>query len=176
MKITIAGTPGSGKSTVGKLLAKKLNYGYYDVGQLRRDIAEKRGISLEQLNVIGEKEDWTDKEVDNSIKLVGQKQDNIVVVGRTAFHFVPDSLKVFLECDLEVGAKRIFKGKKRSTEHYYSFEDAVKRLKERVESDKERYLKYYSLDPYNKKHFDLIIDTTNLSIKQVLDKILDFVE
>ncbi|MBT3304047.1 AAA family ATPase [Candidatus Woesearchaeota archaeon] len=176
MKITIAGTPGSGKSTVGKLLAKQLNYSYYDVGGLRREIARKRGITIEQLNVIGETESWTDTEVDNSIKEMGKKQDDIVVVGRTAFHFIPDSLKVFLECDLEAGAKRIFKGKKRATENYYSLQSAIKKLKERIDSDKARYKKYYNLDPYNKTNFDLMIDSTNLTIKEVMNKILDFIE
>lgn len=176
MKITIAGTPGSGKSTIGKLLAAKLNYNYYDVGKLRRNIAKKRGISIEQLNTIGETEDWTDTEVDNSIQLIGNKQDNIVVVGRIAFHFIPDSLKVFLECNIETGAKRIFKGKKRATEHYYSLQSAIKKIKERTASDKARYKKHYNLDPYNKAQFDLTINASNLTIQEVLNKILDFIE
>ncbi len=176
MKITIAGTPGSGKSTVGKLLADRLNYNYYDVGKLRRELAKKQGLTIEQLNSLGEKDDWTDKKVDDSISKLGKKQDNIVVVGRLAFHFIPDSIKLFLECNLEIGAKRIFEGKKRATEHYYSINSAIKKIKERNDSDKARYEKYYNLNPYNKAKFDLVVDTSDLTIKEVLNKLLDFIE
>jgi len=86
------------------------------------------------------------------------------------------SIKLFLECNLEIGAKRIFEGKKRATEHYYSINSAIKKIKERNDSDKARYEKYYNLNPYNKAKFDLVVDTSDLTIKEVLNKLLDFIE
>ena len=40
--ITISGSPASGKSTLAKMLAKKLNYKYLHTGILFRALAKKR--------------------------------------------------------------------------------------------------------------------------------------
>ena len=68
MKITISGTPGSGKSTIGKLVSKKLKLKYYDVGNMRRKMAKDMGLTIQEFNKLGEKKSFTDKEVDNKIK------------------------------------------------------------------------------------------------------------
>ena len=46
MIITISGIAGSGKSTVAKLLAKKLNCKHYSVGDFMRQIAKEKNIPL----------------------------------------------------------------------------------------------------------------------------------
>ena len=97
MIITISGNPGSGKNTVGEMLAKELKYEYIVMGDIRRQIAEDRGISLADLNKSDEESGETDKIVDDKLVQIGKEQDNIVVVGRVGFHFIPDSFKIFLE-------------------------------------------------------------------------------
>ena len=50
MNITIDGPGGSGKSTVAKLIAKKLSFSYLDTGAMYRAIAYyalKKGVSVE---------------------------------------------------------------------------------------------------------------------------------
>jgi len=174
MKITISGTPGSGKSTMGKLLAEKLNYTYYDMGEVRRELAKKHKMTLEELNKLGEREDWTDTQADALSVEIGKKHDNFVFVARLAYHFIPGSVKIYLECDIKEGAKRIFKDK-RTGEKYESIKEMEKKLNERMESDKLRYLKYYDINPYNKSNYDIVIDTTFLSVEEVLERILDVV-
>lgn len=44
MIITISGYPGSGKSTIADIIAKKLKLKRYSVGNFRRELAKKRGI------------------------------------------------------------------------------------------------------------------------------------
>jgi cytidylate kinase len=95
MIITISGNPGSGKNTVGEMLAKELKYEYIVMGDIRRQIAEDRGISLADLNKSDEESGETDKIVDDKLVQIGKEQDNIVVVGRVGFHFIPDSLRYF---------------------------------------------------------------------------------
>jgi cytidylate kinase len=46
MIISIGGTHGSGKSTIAKMLAKKLNWPHYYMGGLRRETAKKKGLTL----------------------------------------------------------------------------------------------------------------------------------
>ncbi len=175
MKITISGTPGSGKSVVGKRLAEELGYNYYDVGGIRRQIAKEHNLTLEELNKIGEKFDWTDKRADSITADIGKKQDNFIFVGRLAYHFIPDSLKVFIKCSLVIGAERIHKDS-RDTESYETVEHAVEKLKRRVASDVMRYQKYYGLDHTDESQYDLVIDSSHLTIEEVIDAIMAHVE
>ena len=46
MIIAISGKAGSGKSTIAELLAKKLKLKHYSIGNLMREMAKKKNISL----------------------------------------------------------------------------------------------------------------------------------
>src|SRR3989338_5108791 len=98
MKLTIAGTPGSGKSSVARIIAKKLRLKHYSVGDFMRLIARKRKITLLKLM----KQAETDKgKIDNELDAFQIKlraADNFVIDSRLGFHFIPDSFKVFLFC------------------------------------------------------------------------------
>ena len=109
MIITVSGKAGSGKSTLVKSLAKKLKLKSYDIGDLRGRLAMERGLTIDELNEIAKKEDWTDREVDKITEKLGKTEDNFVVGGWVAFHFIPNSIKIFLDVELGEGAKRIFK-------------------------------------------------------------------
>lgn len=171
MIITLSGLPGSGKSTIGKELAKQLDYKFYSIGDLRGKIAVERGLTIDELNEIGKKEDWTDKRVDDYQKELGETEDNLIFDGRISFHFIPQSFKVFLDVDLKEAAKRIFKNQRTDEKPVDSEKELEKILKNRIENDKQRYLKYYKLDYLNESHYDLIIDTTNLTVEQIVEKI-----
>ena len=179
MIITLSGLPGSGKSTVAKILAEKLGYKRYYMGGIRRDAAKKTGMTIEEFNKLGEKDFSTDKMVDDLLVKIGKEEDNLVVDGRTAFHFIPNSIKVFLDVDLKEGARRIFEEKKQKNERNEkpteSVEDELKNLKERMASDEKRYMKYYGFECYDKKHYDLVVDTTKIKPEQAAEKILEFV-
>jgi cytidylate kinase len=45
MIITLSGYPGSGKSTAGKLLAAKLGYNRYSIGDLQRRLAAEHNLT-----------------------------------------------------------------------------------------------------------------------------------
>ncbi len=49
MIITLMGTPGAGKSTLGRLLAQKLGYKQYSMGDLQRRIAQEHGWTINEL-------------------------------------------------------------------------------------------------------------------------------
>jgi len=180
MIITISGKPGSGKSTVAKRLAADLGYRYEDMGFKRRKMAEARGITLEELNVIGEREDWTDKEVDEYQKRLGEEEDNLVISGWTSFHFIPNSVKIFLEVNEEAGSHRIHTDSKavRNTEakQFSTLEDVRKSVRERMASSSRRYMKYYGIDIYDPKHYDLFLDTSNLTIEEEYQQVYAFVK
>lgn len=173
MQISICGTPGSGKSTVARIIAEKLHYRYYSVGALRRQMAEKRGLTIFEFNQL--KED-TDTEFDNIQKKMGETEDNFVIEGRLSFHFVPKSLKFFFKTDMGKAAERVFKDQRSSEKKYNSMEEARNEMQERMDNDKRRYKMHYNLDPYAEKQFDYVIDTTGISIEEVADKVMEAIK
>ncbi|MFH1978582.1 MAG: (d)CMP kinase [Candidatus Aenigmatarchaeota archaeon] len=175
MIITISGKAGSGKSSVGKIVAERLGYQHYSIGDLRGKMASDRRISLAEFNKIGEKEDFTDKEVDDYVKKLGETEDNLVVDGRLCFYFIPQSIKVFITANLEKRAQRVFQDE-RIDEKFKDLEETKKALEEREESDLFRYKKYYNLDHLAEKHYDIIVDSSHITAEQVAEKVIEFIE
>jgi CMP/dCMP kinase len=175
MIITVAGNPGSGKSSLVREIAEKLGIKRHSVGNFRREMARKRGMTLAQLNALGEKEEFTDKEADDWQINIGKTEDNFIIEGRLSYHFIPNSIKIFLDVSPQVGSRRIMH-EKREEELMGHQEEAIKMWHERVDSDIKRYKKYYNINPYDKKHFDLVIDTTSLSKEETLKKVLEFIK
>jgi len=179
--ITISGDPGSGKSTIAQKLAKKLKAKRIYVGEIRRKLAQKRGLTLDQLNKYAETHPETDVNIDKKVAKEARrlaKKHPVIVEGRIQFYFIPESFKIYIKVRLEKGAKRIWRQyqKKetlaRQTEaKYNSLADVKKEIKNRIASDKKRYKKYYGLDHTKKSHYDFILDTTNLTPKQQFTKI-----
>ncbi len=171
MIISISGAQGSGKSTMAKKLATDLNWPRYYIGELRRNAALKRGMTLAEYNILGEKDPKTDTEVDIYQKKLGEKEDNFIIEGRTSWHFIPHSFKIYIDVEMEIGAERIWKhlqkdNKRNEDSNLNELEDVVESLKNRLESDRKRYLKYYNIDVHNQKHYDFIIDTSKLTIEK----------
>lgn len=175
MIITISGYPGSGKSTVGTLLAKKLQYRFVSMGDLRGEIAMEHGMTIDELNKLGETEDWTDKKTDQKL-IASAKQDNTVFDSRTAFYFLPHSLKVFLDVSPDEGAQRILRDPRSDERAGKDREEQQRFLQQRIASDKKRYRTYYGFDFEQKNHYDLWIDTTHRTPGEVVNIILTEVD
>lgn len=181
MIISIGGNPGSGKSTVAKQVAKKLNLKHYSSGDLQRRFAKEKGLTIEELGELETKDEKTDKEVDNYVSEITEKEDNLVIDGWIAFHFAKNSVKVFLECDEDIGAKRIYndtvENKRDASERKAeSFEKAKEIMIERQKTNRERWKRYYDVDFLDRSKYDLVIDTTDISAEQAADKIVEFVK
>ncbi|HJO02066.1 MAG: cytidylate kinase family protein [Candidatus Woesearchaeota archaeon] len=171
MIITISGKAGSGKSTAAKELAKKLKLKHYSIGDLMRQIAKEKNMSLNELSKSAEKDKSIDLALDKKQIELRDKTD-FVIDGRLTAYFIPyANLKVFLECNDKVRAERILKDK-REDEKSKSINEITKKIKKREQSERKRYKKLYNVDYYDKKLYDLIIDTTNLNINGVLEKII----
>jgi len=120
-------------------------------------------------------------EVDEYQKKLAEKFDDFIIEGRTSWHFIPRSLKIFLDVDEREGAKRVFNELKQ-TDHrnedknLNTLEEVLKSHRARRQSDIKRYKKYYDIDIYNNANYDLCLDTTGLSIDEVFDKVWNFCE
>ena len=171
MIITVSGKAGSGKSTVAGVLAKKLRLKHHSIGDLMRKIAKEKGMSLIEMGKRAEKDKKIDKELDRKQIELGKKGKNFVIDGRLTAFFIPKAdLKIFLDCDDKVRAERILK-EQRKDEKTKNLGQAVKSIKEREESERKRYKKYYKVDYFNKELYDFVIDTTFTKVNEVVDDI-----
>ncbi|NQU78191.1 cytidylate kinase family protein [Candidatus Woesearchaeota archaeon] len=181
MIITISGIPGSGKTTVANILAERLGLKHYYMGAIRRDIAKQKGITLNELNRLAENDPASDKHVDDYLVNLGKTEDDFIAEGRTASHFIPDSIKIFIAVDPKVGAKRIMKDSAENIDARNEtvgkdVQEMVDLLNERVECDKRRYAKYYNIDIFDRNMYDFWIDTSNMTLDQVVKAVMDFLK
>jgi cytidylate kinase len=51
-------------------------------------------------------------------------------------------------------------------------DEAMRLNRERVESDRRRYVKLYNLDPFSKTNYDMILDTTNKRPEPLVEGVL----
>ena len=175
MIITISGKAGSGKSTVAKLLSEKLKLKHYSIGDLMRAMASEKNISLLELNRQAEDDKSIDFELDRKLKELAKTKDNFVVDGRLTAYFIPQAdVRVFLETDDKVRAERILKDK-REQEKSKNLNEMIGKIRNREDSEKKRYKKYYGVDYMDEKLYNFVIDTTKLNPNEVVGKIIEFV-
>ncbi|MBQ8251677.1 MAG: cytidylate kinase family protein [Alphaproteobacteria bacterium] len=173
--ISLSGMLGSGKSTVGKMLAQKLGYTFYSTGSAQRKIAQERGITTLELNKLSMTDTSIDNQIDGVFKTLVQEEKDFVVDSRLAFFFIPSSFKVKLNIDTKVAAERIFNDKTRTEERaYQSVDEAETDLKTRRALEVERFKNLYHVDIDNEANFDLIIDTTDKTPEEICEKILKY--
>jgi len=180
MIIYISGLPGSGKSTVAKMLAEKLGFERIYMGAIFRKMADQKGVSILELMKMAETDSSIDEEVDKYVAELGRIKDNFIIESRTAFHFIPKSLKVFIKVDPKEGAERIFpdlkKEERKEEDKAKSAAALVQLLKDRTETDRGRYQKYYGIDFLDESNYDLIVDSTKIPPEKAMEKIMVEVE
>jgi len=164
MIITITGTPGAGKTSVAKVLAKRLGIKFYSAGDILEKMAAEKGVTIDEL--ISESDD-ADHEIDGFQKKLGKTEDNIIVEGKIAWRMIPQSFKILVTVREHEGARRIYDDKK-TGEHrtdepdYSSIDEAEKIMKLRVERYVTKFKRLYGIDNYfDPAHYDFVLDTTN---------------
>jgi CMP/dCMP kinase len=175
--ITIAGGPGSGKSTTAKEAARRLGYEHFSSGDLFRRLGEERGVNVRQANQTPGVTEELDRIVDAKLRELGVSGNQLVIDSRTAWHWIPDSFKVFLDLDFSVAAQRILDA---MTEERLASEDIPRdrhkyalELRQRQKTESRRYEAIYNIDPYNPANFDLVIDTTANGVEKVADLVVE---
>lgn len=171
--ITIAGRPGSGKSATSKLVASRLGYDHFSSGDLFRALGEERGLDVLRANRSAEQNADLDHMVDEKLRQIGLEDDNKVIDSRTAWHWMPQSFKVFLDLDLEVAAKRIIANMEpeRMESENVPNDPVVYagQLQERLDSETKRYMNLYEINPYDLGNYDLVVDTAVNNLEQVAE-------
>ncbi|MHA1147026.1 MAG: (d)CMP kinase [Promethearchaeota archaeon] len=175
MILAISGLHGTGKSSVGRRLAEELNIDFYSIGQAFRDLAREKGFSLEEFTSYVEKHPEIDNELDDRIINLAKK-GNIIIDSQLSGFLLKNiaDFRILLTAPIETRVKRM------TLRDESSIEEKIKETKFREKSELERFKKLYNIDIGNndtiKNIFNIIINTENLSIEQVVKKVLNIIK
>jgi len=176
--ITIGGRLGSGKSSTGKLLAEKLGYQRFSMGDLQREYAEKLGMDFSTYSEMQKTDHSLDKKVDLYQKEIAQIHDNFVLDSRLGWFFIPNSFKVFLDLPTEIAAGRILTDSQNNPYRRVEvgeFEDKktiIENMERRIDSERVRYKDLYGIENhFDNKNYDLVIKTDKYNLQEVVSQI-----
>ncbi len=159
--VTVSGPHGTGKSTYAKALAKALGLRYVCAGELFRDLAKERGISLEAFSSLAARDPAIDKMIDERTKTEA-KEGGVVIDAQLGAWMLNDlaDVKLLLTAPDEVRFKRI------AVRDGTSVSEARKETMAREEIQKQRYKKYYGINVDDPSIYDLKIDTSHHSVEK----------
>jgi cytidylate kinase len=129
----------------------------------------ERGISLEELAESLEHDQESEREIDRRLVAAGIG-DNVLVESRTIGWIFPreiPAVRIWLLCDLSERLRRV-----QAREHHPR---SAENLLRREASDNRRYQELYGIEVNDFSPFDLVIDTTRMSVDEVVNQIEAFV-
>jgi cytidylate kinase len=109
--------------------------------------------------------------VDELQRELPSQHASFVLDSRLGFHFVPQSVKIFLTVSPDVAASRIL-ATRRESEHLHDAAEGKEKLIERERSDRQRYLRLYGVDHTTLSRYDLVLDSTHASAWELVEQIL----
>ena len=175
--ITITGTLGSGKSSTADRVAEKLGFRRFSSGDFMRKLAVEMGISLNELSIKAQTDPEIDVKIDDEVKKAGN-EEKIVIDSRLAFHWIPESFKIYLDLPPQIAKERILNNLKENTlrkqsENSSSPEEIQTKIDARLLSEKKRYKELYGIENHtDKTNFDLVVDTNKNNLEQVVELVI----
>ena len=173
--ITVAGLLGSGKSSTAKAVATSLGFKHFSSGDLFRQIAKERGMSVEAMNLTAEAQKDIDHRVDELLQEMYTSEEKIVIDSRMAWHWMPESFKIFLILDPETASHRIFDHLRdggRVSEDASSPEEVRASIDRRFASEQKRYMDLYGVNPTDPLNFDMVLNTRHNNLETISAMVL----
>ncbi|MCU0660580.1 MAG: cytidylate kinase family protein [Candidatus Pacebacteria bacterium] len=174
--ISINGFPGSGKSSTANGVAKALDYKRFSSGDFMRNAAISKGVSLNAFSSMAEKDPSIDYMIDAEVKRAGT-MENLVIDSRLAFHWIPESFKVYLVLPSEIAKERVLNNLKENelrkrSEYAPTRDEVYQKITERLASEKKRYKELYNIDHTDKNNYDLVVDTNTNTLEEVIQLVV----
>ena len=169
--VTISGPPAAGTSTVAGGLSDELGFEHISGGDMFRQMAEERDVTLDELTKAAQRDASIDKQLDTRLESVITEYLNgdfdvdgtgLIVESRLAgWHAGDDAtVSVYLDAPINIRVNRIT-----------GRDETVSELESREESEIQRYKEYYGVDITDVNMYDLIINTYENSPKHVINQI-----
>ena len=169
MIIAVWGFTGSGKNTLGALIAKKL--GYKMVEPTFKDLAAREGISLMEFQKKAANDHNIDKKFDELLKeQVNATGGNCVVTTWLGPWMVDADARIKLNVPLEIRAERVAKRDKMTAA------EAKKHVTERDKQNIKRYYDVYKIDITDDSKFDVILEGGRSKPEELLVQAMKVIE
>ena len=174
-KITISGHPGSGTSTLVKGICKTKERSSLNGGDIFRQEAKNRGLSLSEFEKICAEDQTVDKSLDEILKNHILDSDGHQVLesrlcGWWAYNLDVDCVRLWLHASEEARAERVV------MREGLPLDIAIANNKQRTAVDKTRFEEMYGLNPEDETPYTHILDASNLNVEEVLAKALEILE
>jgi cytidylate kinase len=169
--VTVSGPPGCGASTVTEGIAAAMDCGYVSGGEVFRQIAADRDMSLSQLTAQADSTDELDRELDRRLQTIAEKwgaaNKAFVLESRLAGWLVGNraDLKVWLDAPEEVRMQRIS-----------DREETPAEMRVREVSETGRFETHYGVDLRDRSIYDVVYNTARWGKQDVIDLVLDAIE
>ncbi|MCX8194642.1 MAG: cytidylate kinase family protein [Candidatus Micrarchaeota archaeon] len=165
MIITISGLSGSGKNTIGSIVAKRLKLRH--VNPTFKKLAEERRMDLLEFQKKAEAEPRIDKEFDAALIKEVEKGPCVVTTWLGPWMILNADLRVWIDASQQTRAQRIAK------RDGMTLEKALEHISARDSSNRSRYLSIYNIDICDHSGFDLVINSEKFKPEQSAQVIIN---
>ncbi len=171
MLVTLSGLPGSGTSTVARMVAAALDLDHLDGGTVFRSFAAERGLSLAAFAALAEADDSIDRALDDRLT-ERARAGEVLLESRLAGWLVTraelPALRVWIHCDEQERARRV------AEREGHDPAEALAHNRDREHSERVRYLGYYGIDLADLSVYDLVLDSTATAPPELVSAITTF--
>ncbi len=169
LRITVGGLPGTGSSTLCRVLEKAVGLPYVYAGQIFRQQAAEQGLSLEAFNELAQRDESVDRGLDDR-QLDLLRRGGLILEGRMSGWLARiDALpafKVWVTCDEEERVRRLV------ARDGGDPDTRARLMRERVAREADRYRRYYGVDIDDLSIYDLVVDSTHDPPDVLRDRVL----
>jgi predicted cytidylate kinase len=170
LTITISGLHGTGKTSYAKILSKTFTLRHLSAGQLFRQIAKEKNVSVIELGQVAISNYDIDHLIDERTRKEARKGNVIIdglLAGWIARNFA--EIKILLVAPERIRIERIAKRDK------LSFEKAKEATLFREKIERERFSKIYNINIDDKSIYDMVLNTDLLSFKSNITLMKHFI-
>ena len=168
LTVTVGGLPGTGTTTLCKLLQDQLGIPYTYAGALFREEAKARGLSLAEFGALSQKDPSIDERLDDR-QLHMLRKGGLILEGRLsgwlANRYKLPAIKVWVHCDESERLRRIVDRDGGTLKEQADLTWA------REQSEADRYRRYYGVDLKDTAFYDLVLDSTHKLPQQLADEV-----
>lgn len=164
MIVTVSGEIGAGKSTVARGLAQTLGLRYLSSGDVFREEARRRGVTLAALGRLAEDDPSIDRMIDET-QVAEAKAGRIVIESRLSGWLVNGDVRIWLRAPVDVRAQRV------ASRDAMTVEAARADIVSRESSERRRYATLYHINLDDLTRYHVVLDTASWSADDIIGAI-----